>query len=332
MLGPMSAGTRHAQLAAPGAQVAAALLALYFVWGSTYIAIRVLVETVPPLLGAGVRFVIAGAILYAVTTRQSGPGSRAPLHPTRAEWRDAAIIGAFLLAGGNGLLNVGEVTVPSGIAALIVATMPMWVAVFGRIGFGMRVGALGAAGIALGLVGVAILVWPTGDIGRLDPFGALVVLGSPILWAIGSLYSRRARHPASPLVAVAMQMLAGGALLVVLGLAFGELGGLRADRVTPQSLAALAYLIGVGSLVGYTAYGWLLRVAPLSLISTYAYVNPVVAVILGAIILGEPITPRTILAGAVILAAVAVIVWARGRESAAAAAPPPAPEELVESS
>ncbi len=320
---------RTQQLAAPAVQVAIALTALYIVWGSTYLAIRVVVETLPPLLAAGVRFVIAGAILYVATGRVRG-ARFALVRPPRVEWRDAAIIGGFLLAGGNGLVMLGEVTIPSGITALIIATMPVWVAIIGRLVFGLRMSTLTVAGIALGLLGVGILVWPAGDIGQLDPIGVLLVLGSPILWAIGSLYSRRAHHPTSALVGVSMQMLCGGLLLLALGVVAGELGGLHAERFSPESLAALVYLILIGSLIGYTAYGWLLRVAPLSLISTYAYVNPVVAVILGAVILGEPITPRTVFAGAVIVGAVAVIVWARGREASSAAAPP-IPEELVES-
>jgi drug/metabolite transporter (DMT)-like permease len=303
-------------LGAPAVQVAVALGILYIVWGSTYLAIRVAVVTIPPLLGSGIRFVIAGSILYLVTGRQCG-GQIKLVQPTRAQWRDAAIIGACLLGGGNGLLSIGEVTVASGIAALIIGTMPMWVALIGRLAFGMRIDRLTVAGIALGLLGVAILVGPAGDIGQLDPLGVAVLLGSPILWALGSLYSRGASHPERPLLGVAMQMLCGGTLLVCLGVATGEAGSLRADQVSPASVEALVYLIGVGSLIGYSSYGWLLRVAPLSLISTYAYVNPVVAVILGSVILGEPLTPRTIAAAAIIVVAVSLIVTAGGRRAPA---------------
>ncbi len=324
MLRAMS--TRSQALAAPGVQVAIALGVLYVVWGSTYLAIRVVVGTIPPFGSASVRFLIAGAILYLVAGRDAGGRL---VRPGLAEWRDAAIIGGFLLVGGNGLVSLGETTVPSGIAALLIATMPIWVAILGRFLFASRLSRLTVFGIALGFVGVAILVWPTGDIGRIDPTGTAIVLCSPILWSIGSLYSRRARHPERPLVGVAMQMLLGGILLGLVAILTGEPGRLQPALVSTDSLVALGYLVVIGSLVGYTAYGWLLRVAPLSLIATYAYVNPIVAVLLGWAVLREPISPRTLVAGAVIVLAVAVIVWARGREPGAA---PPSPEELVESS
>ncbi len=321
MLRSMTAAARP--LAASTARVALALVTLYLVWGSTYLGIRIMVGSIPPLLGSGIRFLAAGSILYVLAGRRAG----GLVVPGRAEWRDAAVIGAFLLVGGNGLLAIGETTVASGIAALIIATMPLWVAVIGRLFFGMRLAWLTAGGIAIGLAGVAVLVWPTGGVAGIDPRGALLVMGSPILWAIGSLYSRGARHTERPLLGVAMQMLWGGIFLTLLAIALGELAAFRPASLTTDSVVAAGYLILVGSLVGYSAYGWLLRVAPLPLISTYAYVNPIVAVLLGATFLGEPVTPRTLLAGVIIVAAVAVIVWARSRESAASA---PDPDELVE--
>jgi drug/metabolite transporter (DMT)-like permease len=297
-------------------RVAIALGALYVVWGSTYLAIRVAVETIPPLTQSAVRFLIAGSILYLLTIRsRSASGKR----PGRLEWRDAAIIGGLLLAGGNGLLAIGEQTVPSGIAALIVATLPLWVAILGRLLFGVVLTRTIMAGTVIGLAGVAVLVWPSGAPGGLDPFGVAVVLLSPVLWATGSLFSRTAHVPQHPLVGTAMQMLAGSAILFVLAAASGEIFRVRVAEITPASVAAVGYLILVGSLVGYTAYVWLLRVAPISLVATYAFVNPVIAVILGSLLLAEPLEPRTLAAGAIIVLAVAVIVRARGGESRRAA-------------
>ncbi len=306
---------------ATGRQVVLALLALYLVWGSTYLGIRIVVGEIPPFLSAAVRFTLAGAILYALTFRSSrGTGG----HPTRLEWRDAAIIGGCLLVGGNGLLSLAEVTVPSGIAALLVATVPLWIAVLGRFVFGVRLTGLTFGGIVLGFAGVALLVWPSGGVASFDPFGIACVLISPILWSIGSLYSRRAHLVRSPLAATAMHMLCGGAMLGLVGILLGEPARFDVAHVTPDAVVALVYLVAVGSLVGYTAYAWLLRVAPISLVATYAYVNPIVAVILGALVLAEPIEHRTLAAGAVIVVAVAIIVWARRREEAEH------PEEIAE--
>jgi drug/metabolite transporter (DMT)-like permease len=311
----------HRTLGAPGAQVALALGALYVVWGSTYLAIRVAVGTIPPFTQSSIRFLIAGTLLFAVTSRG---GTGVPT-PGRREWRDAAIIGGFLLVGGNGLVAFGEKTVASGIAALLIATLPVWVAILGRVFFDLHLSRSTVVGIGLGFAGVGVLVWPTGGSAPVDLAGALILLGSPILWAIGSLYSARAHLPARPLVGVAMQMLCGGAMLAVVALVTGEIDGFRPASVTPESIAALAYLVAVGSLIGFTAYAWLLRVAPLPLVATYAYVNPIVAVALGSLILGEPVTTRTLVAGVIIIVAVATIVWARGREPTR-----PRPEEVVE--
>lgn len=308
-------------LAAPGTHVALALGALYVVWGSTYLAIRVAVGTIPPFMQCSIRFLIAGTILALVTAR----GHTGEPRPGRREWRDAAIIGGFLLVGGNGLLALGETTAGSGIAALLMATLPLWVAVVGRLFFNLRLSRSTLVGIGLGFAGVGALVWPAGTSAPVDLLAAIILLGSPILWAIGSLYSARAHLPARPLVGVAMQMLCGGAMLGIVALLSGEVSRFHAAAVTPESVAAVAYLVAVGSLVGFSAYAWLLRVAPLSLVATYAYVNPIVAVALGALILGEPVTPRTLLAGVIIILAVAIIVWTRRREPL-----PTQPEEVVE--
>ena len=290
---------------------------LYVVWGSTYLGIRIAVETIPPFLLAGARFGLAGLVIFGVALlRRRG---RIPL-PTRREWRDMTIIGALLMAGGMGLVALGEQTVPSGIAALLIAMMPLWVAVLGRVFFGERLPRTAIAGVAIGLVGVGILVGPSASAAEtFDPGGILALLISPISWSVGSLYSsHRAQLPTDPLVATGGQMLAGSAILIVLAAVTGEYVGFRPDAVSPESLAAFVYLTVIGSLVAFTAYVWLLQVAPLPLIATYAYVNPIVAVILGAIVLQEPITPRTLVAGSVIIFAVALIITARGRLMSAA--------------
>lgn len=290
---------------------------LYVVWGSTYLGIRIAVETLPPFLLAGTRFGLAGLVILGVALlRRRG---RIPF-PTRRELRDMTIVGAALMVGGMGLVALGEQTVPSGIAALMIAMMPLWVAVLGRVFFGERLPRGAIAGVAIGLLGVGILVGPSASAAEtFNPGGILALLLSPISWACGSLYaSHRAQLPKDPLVATGGQMLAGAVILIVIATLKGETSAFRLDTVSPESLAAFAYLTVIGSLVAFTAYVWLLRVAPLPLIATYAYVNPIVAVFLGAIVLREPITPRTLVAGAVIIFAVALIITARGRMMSAA--------------
>jgi drug/metabolite transporter (DMT)-like permease len=307
----------------PRGGVVAAMLTLYFVWGSTYVGIAVAVETIPPFLMAATRFGIAGAILLAWSIAREGNLS---VLPTRHEWRDSAIVGGLLLGGGMGLVAFGEQTIPSGITALLVAMMPVWVAIFGRLVFGERLPWLATAGIALGFVGVAILVGPTafGDVGALEPLGLMALVVAPIAWSVGSLFaSHRADLPHRSLVATAAQMLTGGVVLLAMSVAAGELGTVDIGAISSESLWAFAYLTIVGSLIAFTAFGWLLRVAPLPLVTTYAYVNPVVAVVLGALILQESIDPRTLIAGAVIVVAVMLIVTARGRMRAPRTDPAP---------
>jgi drug/metabolite transporter (DMT)-like permease len=291
----------------------AGLLVLYLVWGSTYLGIAVAVKTIPPFLMAAIRFAMAGGILFAWSIAREG---RTFAPPSRAEWRDSVIVGALLLGTGMGFVSLGEKTVPSGITALLIGMMPVWVAIFGRLFLGERLPRLAMVGIAIGFGGVAILAGPSavGGSGALEPIGLLAIIISPMSWAAGSLFaSHRAILPSRPLVATGAQMLAGAAVLVVFGVLHGELDQLNLGAITPDSIVALVYLTAIGSLLAFTTYGWLLRVAPLPLIATYAYVNPVVAVILGAIVLGEPIEPRTLVAGAVIVTAVALIVTTRGR-------------------
>ena len=289
------------------------LLVLYVVWGSTYLGIAIAVETIPPFLMAAVRFGIAGTVLMTWSLLRA---RRAFVAPTRREWRDTIIVGTLLLGGGMGMVAFGEQTIPSGIAALLIAMMPVWVAIFGRAFLGERLPRIAAVGIVVGFVGVAILVGPTilGHTGALDPLGLAAIIVSPISWSLGSLYaSHRASLPGQPLVATGTQMLAGGAVLALMAGVTGEFGRFDANAVSGESIGAVVYLTVIGSLLAFTAYGWLLRVAPLPLIATYAYVNPVVAVILGAVVRNEPIDPRTLVAGAVIIGAVALIVTARGR-------------------
>lgn len=321
----------------------AGLLTLYFVWGSTYIGIRVSVETIPPFFMAAVRFLIAGSALLAweasaawrIRRDPTALEADRPRLPSAREWRDSAIVGGALLFGGMGFVALGEKTVPAGIAAILIALLPAWVAVLGRIFFSERLPVAAVVGIVVGLVGVVILVGP-GDGGpAFDPFGLFFLLLSPLCWGAGSLFSsHRAVLPRRPLTSTGLQMLCGGALLLVGSLVVGELRGFDPALVSGRSLIGIAYLTSVGSLVGFTTYVWLLRVAPLPRIATYAYVNPVVAFILAGILLGEEIEPRTAVAGAVIVFAVALIVTARGHaarpdERAEPTADPVAPVDSV---
>ena len=296
-----------------GAPVWAGMLTLYLVWGSTYLAISIAVETLPPFVMAAVRFSLAGLILLAWSIAREG---RSFVPPTRREWRDSAIVGALLLGGGMGMVAFGEQTIPSGITALLIATMPVWVAILGRIFLGERLPRVAIFSIVLGFAGVAILVGPSafGGTGALDRLGLAAVLCSPIAWASGSLFaSHRAVLPRRPLVATGAQMVLGGFVLAAMAAVTGEFASVDVGAISRDSVLALLYLLVMGSLVAFTVYGWMLRVAPLPLVATYAYVNPVVAVILGAIILGEAIDPRTVIAGAIIVISVAVTVTTRGR-------------------
>ena len=300
----------------------AALITLYVVWGSTYLGIAVAVETIPPFLMVGVRFVIAGVLLVGLVALFQREGLR---RPTLLEIRDSAIVGTLLVAGGNGLVTLGQQTIPSGIAALLVALMPVWMAVLGRVAFGDRLPRLVTAGVAIGFGGVAILAWPDEVSGPLEPVGLAVLLLAPMAWAIGSLFAvRKASLPRPTLMASALQMLAGGVVMSIAALLSGEAQGFDISAVSTESIIGFVFLTLIGSIVGYSAYAWLLGAAPISLVSTYAYVNPVVAVILGALVLNEAITPRHIVAGAVIVVAVAIIITARSRMSA-----PKAPESAL---
>ena len=283
------------------ARVWAALVVVYVVWGSTYLAIDLAVETMPSFLMLAVRFFVAGAVLYLLS-------SRGAERPRLVHWRSALAIGGALLLLGNGGVAYAVQHVDTGVVALIVGSVPLWMALLDRVVYGQRLAPAAVVGLVLGFGGIAFLARPTGD----GSVAALIVvlLGS-LAWAAGSLYSRKAPLPERPLQGASMEMLAGAALLAIAGAATGELGRIGADSVSPESLLALVYLIVVGSLVGFSAYIWLLKAAPTHLVGTYAYVNPVVAVLLGALWLGEPITLPTVVGGAAIVAAVALIVSAK---------------------
>ena len=303
----------------------AGIIVLYLVWGSTYLGIRVAVETIPPFVMGALRFVLAGVLLAsAIAVRH-----RATIHrPSLREVVDTLIVGGLLMLGGMGLVAWGEQTVASGIAALLIGLLPMWLAIFAWVFFRDRLPFAVMVGIVVGVVGVAILAWPTGDVATLDPAGLAALIASPMFWALGSLYSaRRAVLPAPALFATGLQMIAGGLILLLAAIVTGEVASFDPATVSTDSWIGVAYLMVVGSLVGFTTFSWLLTVAPLSRIATYAYVNPIVAVFLGWLILGEPLTPRTGIAAVVIVAAVALIVTARGR-AASSQAPLPV-EELV---
>lgn len=293
-------------------QIILALLAVYVVWGSTYLGIRVAIESIPPLLMAGIRFLSAGVLMLGFARLWL----RAPW-PTRTQWRDAGIIGACLLFGGNGGVTLGERDVPSGLAALLVTTVPMFLLLFGWwAGMSPRPGWIVLGALALGWVGVGLLVGPAsiplaGAPARTNAHfygSSALILGAAAIWAVGSLYAKRADKPASAVVSVGAQMLLGGALLTVTGLAHGEWAQLHVAAITARSAWAFVYLILVGAIVGYSAYLWLLGACSPALVGTYAFVNPAVAVGLGWAILGEPVNPGMLLGMSAILAAVALIV------------------------
>ena len=304
----------------------AGLIVLYLVWGSTYLGIKVAVETVPPFVMGFIRFVPAGILLAGVVALRN---RRTIQRPSRRALADTLIVGALLLMGGMGLVAWAEQTIPSGIAALLIALMPMWLAIFGLVFLGERLPRAGVIGIAVGVVGVAILAWPTAGVDDLDPAGLLALLVSPVCWALGAIYAaRRAVLPAPALFASGLEMIAGGLVLLVASAVTGELATFDPAAVSTESWVGVLYLLLVGSLVGYTTFAWLVQVAPLPRVATYAYVNPVVAVILGAIVLQEPLSPRTWVASVVIIAAVVLIVTARARVQPAAASIEPEPVEL----
>ncbi len=282
-----------------------ALIALYIVWGSTYLAIRFAVETIPPFLMAGTRFLISGLILYTWRRLAGDPV------PTIRQWRSSAIIGVLLLLGGNGVLSWAEQHVPSGVSALMIASIPLWMAVIDAVRRGgtkpdLRV----SVGLLIGFGGLALLVFSSEGFASgnaLDITGILVLLLAAFLWSLGSVYSRGADLPQSSLMGTGIEMLTGSVSLFLAGTVTGEWRALNLSAIQPNSILGLAYLISFGSLIGFVAYAWLLRNAPLPLVSTYAYVNPVIAILLGAWLGSELLTPAIGIAALIIIGSVVII-------------------------
>jgi drug/metabolite transporter (DMT)-like permease len=289
-----------------------ALVTVYVVWGSTFVALAIVIRDLPPFLAMSVRHLVAGAALLAFALPR---GERHDDPIGRKQIGAAFVFGGLLFVTGHGLLAWSQQTVPAGVAALLVGTIPIWMALLDRVAFGKRLPAVAYLGIGIGFAGLAFLFDPFGA-GSVDRVGALVIVFSAMCWAIGSIYSRTAPLPRRPLVSAGLASLCGGILLAGYSTLSGELGE---ATWTSDAVLGLAYLIVVGSFIGFTAYVWLLRVAPLSLVSTYAYVNPVVAVALGWLILDETVTLQMLGAGAAVLVSVAVILrssdtrLARGR-------------------
>jgi len=281
--------------------------AVYVVWGSTYLAIRVGIESFPPFILAGLRHLVAGLILFPVVRWKTG------LRPTAANWKAATIVGFLLLFVGNGGVSWAEQLVPSGVTALLVATVSLWLVIVDwlRPG-GNRPGPKVITGLVLGFAGLLLLVGPShlGGSGRVDPLGAGVLVLASFAWSCGSLYAKHGGMPASPMLGVAMQSLTGGVILLIVALLTGEFRDMHWAAVTSRSWFALVYLIVFGSGIGFSAYIFILHKSTAARVATYAFVNPVVALFLGWLIAGEAITLRTILAAAVILTAVILVITA----------------------
>jgi drug/metabolite transporter (DMT)-like permease len=294
------------------ALILAAFATVYVVWGSTYLAIRIGIETFPPLLLAGSRHLAAGLLLYPLMRAKTG------IRPTLANWRTGFITGCLLLVIGNGGVSMAERTVPSGVAALLVATVSLWMVLIDwlRPG-GSRPVPRVIAGLILGFAGLALLVGPKnlGGSGRVDPLGVTILAVASLAWAAGSIYSKHGGLPSSPMLGAAIQTLCGGVVLWIVGALTGELSSLHLGAVSLRSWLALGYLFIFGSVIGFTAYIYLLKKSTATKVATYAFVNPVVALFLGWLFAGESITLRTALAAAVILTAVVLVITAPHRKS-----------------
>src|SRR3954471_20297755 len=284
-----------------------AFAALYLIWGSTYLAILFAIETIPPLLMAGARFLLAGVILYAIARWRGAPKASV------ANWRTALIIGGCLLLGGNGGVTLAEQHISSGLASVVVATVPIYIAFFAWwTGVAARPTPIVWLGLAGGFAGVAILLAPTfgsaADVNRHAGIGMIILLFSSLVWSAGSIYSRKAKNAAPPLLLAGQQMICGGALLTLGGFLTGEHHRFEAGRISLLSIGSFVYLVIIGALVGYTAYIFLLRHCEPAKVATYAYVNPIVAVLLGALFANETLTPRSILAASLIIGSVALVI------------------------
>ncbi|UCD64001.1 MAG: EamA family transporter [Candidatus Zixiibacteriota bacterium] len=283
--------------------------AIYVIWGSTYLAIRFGVETIPPFLMAGVRFIIGGGLLYGFVRARGVPA------PQRSHWKPALIMGLLMPAGGTGLVTWAETLVPSGLTALLVATAPMWIVLADWLRpKGTRPTVMVVAGLFLGLAGMSLLINPTdiGGFNEVNKLGAVVIIIAALSWSVGSVYSRYAHQPRSKLLGVAMQMIAGGGGLVLVSLLVGELGSFEHTAVSLKSLLALGYLISLGSLA-FVAYIWLLAESTPARAATYAYVNPIIALVLGAVLAGETLSVWTLGCSAIVITSVIMIITARTR-------------------
>jgi drug/metabolite transporter (DMT)-like permease len=282
-----------------------ALLSLYIIWGSTYLAILFAVETIPPFISAGIRFLISGAILFLWRWLAHDP------MPTRIQWRSAAIVGTLLLLGGNGLVSWSEQLIPSGIAALLIGTVPLWLVLIEALRpGGTKASWQAILGLAIGFAGVLVLVGPAELTGKTQQFnflGVLVCLIAAVLWSFGSIYSRSSDLPKSALMTTGMEMLAGSIGLFLVASLTGEWTHFSIYDISQKSFYGLIYLITIGSLVGFVSYAWLLKNAPVPLVATYAYVNPLVAILLGTFFANELLTPRMILAAIIIIGSVVFI-------------------------
>ena len=291
--------------AAPPWKVWTALWIVYIVWGSTYLAIALMVETIPPLLGAGFRFMAVGLILLPILAFRRGASV---WRPSRNELLSAGFVG-LMLPGANAVISVAEKTVPSGLAALLVASIPLWVILLRRAS-GDHVSGKSIGAVLVGFGGLVLLLHPSGDATLL---GLLACVGAAMMWALGSFASPRISLPRDPLVSTAWQSLLGGIVVALVGIVGGEIGDVHLAEFSGRSIGGLLYLITFGSLLAFTSYAWLLQNAPISKVSTYAYVNPVVAIALGWLVLSEDITPLTLLGAGIIVASVALVVRVEAR-------------------
>lgn len=286
-----------------------ALSAVYVIWSTTFVGIKVANETIPPMLAGGVRFLIAGGLLLPLALSR---GDRTGDRPTGRQWKGAAVVGVLLMFGGNGGIVWAERTIDSHVAGLAIATVPLWIAAIDRLVLHRRQPPVVLAGLAIGFVGAAVLIGGGALGGDIDPAGLAVALAAAASWAAGSIYQRHAVLPRRPFVAAGMEMVVAAGCFGVAAAVAGEFGDLAIAEVSRASWLALAYLVVFGSWIGFTAYLWLLRVARTSLVATYAYVTPVGAVLVGWLLLGEQLDAVTIVAGALIVASVALIVSAGG--------------------
>jgi drug/metabolite transporter (DMT)-like permease len=286
-----------------------AFAAIYIIWGTTYLGIRVAIDSMPPFLMAGARFLIAGTAVYLFLRLRGQP------NPGWSQWRSAFLVGGLLLVGGNGFVTFSEQEVPSGIAALIVATLPLWMTLLDWLVFkGKKPGRGIAFGVILGLAGIVLLIGPQllNGAGGVSLASWIIIILAPLLWSFGSLLSRTADMPKHVFMSTAVEMLAGGVLLTIIGLVMGEAGQVAPAEFSAKSWAAFFYLVIFGSIIAFTAYIWLLQNVPATQAGTYSYVNPIIAVFLGWLVLDEPLSARMLVAAAVIVVAVMLIIRQRG--------------------